>query len=411
MVYLIPEEVYNKIIKQPSNVKTNTNLKGGLFIMEEIKNETTMENTETKEGKENKKKVKSFKMDAAQVDRVNELLAKVNGSTDAEKLIESLDLASKRTEIPELPTNLNKAYEGDREKIATALHMIHTTFETLMINTSEVIDNREAEIKVAHHFEINKLLAKQTELEERIEALQKIASEAQDECEAAQRNEAATKKEAEAIRSDAELKDGVIKGLTSQLEEAKEEVSQVKADSKATTEKFEGQLAKKDAEIAELVTDSRKYKAKIETLESKNEELLTKSIESQQENQVLTGKLSILEVNYQNEQAKNEDLKARIAQLQTELTQERANVSQIQLQFMQLMSSKEKDTLTKDENKNSTKTAKKFKLEDERGKIVWTGSKSDLIKRANQFQKDIKVSGTTDISVIEEIFNPLTLKY
>lgn len=355
MVYLIPEEVYNKIIKQPSNVKTNTNLKGGLFIMEEIKNETTMENTETKEGKENKKKVKSFKMDEAQVDRVNELLAKVDGSTDAEKLIESLELAIKRTEIPELPTNLNKAYEGDREKIATALHMIHTTFETLMINTSEVIDNREAEIKVAHHFEINKLLAKQSELEERIKALQEIASEAQDECEVAQRNEAATKKEAEAIRSDAELKDGVIKGLTSQLEEAKEEVSQVKADSKAATEKFEGQLAKKDAEIAELVTDSRKYKEKIETLESKNEELLTKSIKGQQENQVLTGKLSILEVNYQNEQAKNEDLKAQLEKLQAELNTERQSKSELQSELMKLMTALTTQT-TKDDKVKTTKT-------------------------------------------------------
>ena len=303
-------------------------------------------NNEVHEIKEPKKKVKSFKMDESQVDRVNELLAKVNGSTDAEKLIESLELAIKQTEVAELPVNLNKAYEGDREKIATALHMIQSTFETLMINTSEVISNREEEIQLAHQLELNKLLTKQKELEGLIQALQEIASEAQDECEAAKKNKEQMKKEVESIRSDMELKDKVVEGLTSQLEEAKSEMTQIKAESKANVEELKVQITKKDTEIAELVTDSRKYKEKIEVLEAKNEELANKSTESQQENQRLTGQLSICEVNLKNEQAKNEDLKAQIAHLQAELVeerklvaQERVNTSQIQSQFMQLMTS------------------------------------------------------------------------
>ncbi len=310
--------------------------------MEQINNEAH----EIKETKELKKKVKSFKMDEAQVKHVNELLAQVDGSTDTEKLIELLELAIKRTKVAELPHNLNKAYDGDREKIATALHLIQSTFETLMINTSEVISSREEEIQSTYQLEENKLLAKQEELEERIQALQEVASEAQDECEVAKKNKEQMKKEVESIRSDMELKDKAIEGLTSQLEEAKSEMAQIKAEYRANVEELKTQITRKDTEIAELVTDSRKYKEKVEVLEAKNEELVYKSTTSQQDNQRLTGQLSIYEVNLRNEQTKNEDLRAQIAHLQAELVeerklvaQERANTSQIQSQFMKLMTS------------------------------------------------------------------------
>lgn len=373
--------------------------------MEEIKKEITEVAEETKETKDsNKKKVKSFKMDETQVDRVNELLSQVQGSTDAEKLIESLELAFKQTKAPELPKNLNKSYAGDREKIATALHMINMTFESLMLSTSETISIREEEIKVAHDFEVDELLKKQDQLEIRLNTLQELLIKAQEECETAQQSELNMKQEIEVIQSDMELKNKFIEGLTVQLEEAKSEMTQIKADAKIES-------SKKDAEIAELATDSRKYKEKIESLEIKNEELLTKSNASQQENQALTGQLSIMELNYQNEQAKNEDLKARIAQLQAELTQERSNTSQIQLQFMQLMSSKENTVTVKTETKPSSNYPKKFRLENEKGKITWEGNKAELIKHANHFQKNVKITGSTDISVIEEIFAPLILKY
>lgn len=376
--------------------------------MEEIKNEVQ----EVKESKDSKKKVKSFKMDEAQVDRVNELLAQVDGSTDAEKLIESLELAIKRTEVAELPVNLNKAYEGDREKIATALHMIHSTFETLMINTSEVISNREEEIQLAHQLEINKLLAKQEELEGRIKALQEIASEAQDECEAAKKNEEQMKKEVESIRSDMELKDKVVEGLTSQLEEAKSEMTQIKAESKANVEELKIQITKKDTEIAELVTDSRKYKEKIEVLEAKNEELANKSTESQQENQRLTGQLSIFEVNLKNEQAKNEDLKAQITQLQAELTNERQSKADLQSQLIKMMTqmtqqSNQSQLEVQPQSKANSKA--KYVLEDQKGKKIWEGNLKELVERANKRQQEVKVTTKTDISIIEDIFSPLVL--
>lgn len=375
-------------------------------------------NNEVHEIKEPKKKVKSFKMDESQVDRVNELLAKVNGSTDAEKLIESLELAIKQTEVAELPVNLNKAYEGDREKIATALHMIQSTFETLMINTSEVISNREEEIQLAHQLELNKLLTKQKELEGLIQALQEIASEAQDECEAAKKNKEQMKKEVESIRSDMELKDKVVEGLTSQLEEAKSEMTQIKAESKANVEELKVQITKKDTEIAELVTDSRKYKEKIEVLEAKNEELANKSTESQQENQRLTGQLSICEVNLKNEQAKNEDLKAQIAHLQAELVeerklvaQERVNTSQIQSQFMQLMTSinNKSDEQVEEKSKAETQSPTKFEMLNNKGESVWSGNKTGLIKKVNQMQTKVKVDAKTDIRVIENAIHPYSL--
>lgn len=370
--------------------------------MEDIKNEVQ----EIKESKDYKKKVKSFKMDESQVDRVNELLAQVDGATDAEKLIESLELAFKHTKVGELPVNLSKAYEGDREKIATALHMIHSTFETLMINTSEVISNREEEIQLTHQLEVNKLLTKQEELEERIQTLQEIASESEDESEAAKKNEEQMKKEVEVIRSDMQLKDKAIEGLTGQLEEVKSEMIQIKAESKANVEELKAQITKKDTEIAELVTDSRKYKEKIEILEAKNEEVANKSTESQQENQRLTSQLSTFEVNLKNEQAKNEDLKAQIAQLQTELAEERKSKGDLQSELIKMMT-----LMTQQANQPQQKANQKIKyiLEDVKGKKIWAGSHKELIERANKQQQEIKVTAKTDITVIEGIFAPLNL--
>ncbi|WP_195455044.1 hypothetical protein [Turicibacter sanguinis] len=384
--------------------------------MEETKNEVQ----EVKESKDSKKKVKSFKMDEDQVDRVNELLSMVEGSTDTEKLIESLELAIKRTEVAELPVNLNKVYEGDREKIATALHMIHSTFETLMINTSEVISNREEEIQSAHQLEVNKLLTKQEELEGRIQALQEIASESEDECETAKKNEEQMKKEVEVIRSDMQLKDKAIEGLTSQLEEAKDEMTQIKAESKANIEELKVLIAKKDTEIADLVTDSRKYKDKIETLEIKNEELVTKSTQSQQENQRLTGQLSIHEVNLKNEQAKNDDLKAQIAQLQTELAEERKSKGDLQSELIKMMTQMTQQTPKPQEKeqeqpKNQTQpkpkanSKNKYVLKNEKGGILWEGNWKELIEKANKQKPEAKVDVKTDISVIEDIFSPLVL--
>lgn len=369
--------------------------------MEENKNEIT-EAPEVSEASKDKKKVKSFKMNEAQVDRVNDLLKQVKGTTDADKLIESLELAMRQSNMPELPDSLVKMHAGDREKIATAIHMVHTTFESLMLSTSEKLSAVRSEIEAAHKAEVSKLIAKQEESEVRIKALQEVAAESEDDCKAAQANEVAMKQKIEAISEDMNLKNKVIEGLTKQLEEYKNEMAQLKAETKTT-------IAKKDAEIAELATDSRKYKEKIEALEAKNEDLMEKSNQGQQENQALTGQLSITELNYKNEQAKNEDLKARISQLQSELTQERTNSSQIQLQFMQLMSSKEKTAPA--ETKPSNNPPKKFRLENERGKMTWEGNKAELIKHANHFQKNVKVTGSTDISVIEEIFAPLILKY
>ena len=296
--------------------------------MEETKNETAVE---IQEPKESKKKVKSFKMNETQVERVNELLSKINGSTDAEKLIESLELAIKHTEVPELPSNLNKTYEGDREKISTALHMIHLTFESLMLSTSETIAIREAEIEVVHQFEVNKLMEKQEELENRIKVLQESASKSEDECRIAQVREVEMKKQVETIHLDVNLKNKTIEGLTKQLEETKEEMAQLKTESKVT-------ITKKDAEIEELTMDSRKYKDKIEVLEAKNEELSTKITDYQQENRILTGKLSILEVNFENEKTKNIDLKVQLEKVQAELEIERRSKSELQSELLKLMS-------------------------------------------------------------------------
>lgn len=395
--------------------------------MEEIKNETiNPEVEETKEvSKKEKKQVKSFKMNESQKQRVDELLAKIEGDTESEKLLDVLELAIKRNEMSELPQNLNDSFEGDRQKIATAIKLINTTFDSLMVNTSEVLESREAEIKATHQTEVDGLLSQQAKLNKQIETLKEDISESQVQCEAAKQNEVNAKEEVQAIRTDMELKDKVIEGLTSQLEELKAEMVQLKADSKANAEKLESQLAKKDNEIAELVTDSRKYKEKIEVLEAKNEELMTKSTKSQQENQALTGKLSILEVNFKNEKDKNTDLKNQIEKLQLDLDVQHQSKDNLQANLIQLMSQLSqtnqttgKDTINsntvKQENANTQpKTQKQvkkpFAVLDQSGKELWSGNKNGLVKYVNNLQNKKEVTTSTNISEIEELLHPFTL--
>lgn len=386
--------------------------------MEEIKNEATNVETEGAESEEtskkDKKQVKSFKMSATQKQRVDELLSKIEGSTESEKLLEVLELTIERNEMTSLPPKLEDTFKGDREKITDAIRIINSTFESITIHTSKVIEETENKLNETHKSEVNELLSKQEGLEDQIKLLRNLASEAQEECEEAKKNEEQMKKEVESIRSDMELKDKVVEALTKQLEEAKDEMTQIKAECKANVDELKEQITKKDTEIAELVTDSRKYKEKIEKLEAKNEELANKSTEGQQEIQRLTGQLSIHEVNLKNEQAKNEDLKAQIAQLQAELTEERKSKGDLQSELIKMMTQitqQSSQSQLKEEVQSQPKANSKAKyiLEDQKGKKIWEGNMKELIERANKQQQEIKVTTKTDISTIEDIFAPLNL--
>ena len=388
--------------------------------MEEIANEVRIEKIE--EEKKEKKQVKSFKMVASQKQRVDELLSKIEGNqTEAEKLLDVLEMAIKRNEMTPLPAEITSSFEGDQQKIANAIKIINTTFDSLMVSTSEAIKMREADLQTAHKVEVDKLLTKQEELEQEIKDLKERSVELKDKCELAKQSKAKAKEEVEAIRADMQLKDKVVEGLTSQLEELKAEIAQLKTDHRANVEKFEDQLAKKDAEIAELVTDSRKYKEKIEVLEAKNEELLTKSTDSQQENQALTGKLSILEVNFKNEQDKNTDLKTQIEKLQSELNTERQSKSDLQGNLIRLMSqmslvnqSTGKDTAIHQEKPSSQakpqkQVKKPFAVLDKEGKTLWSGNKNGLVKYVNSVQNKKEVTTSTNINEIEDLLSSYTL--
>lgn len=363
--------------------------------MEEIKKER-------KEVQESKKKVKSFKMDEAQLERVNQLLTKIDGSTDSEKLLDVLELAIKRNEVAELPKTLNDSYTGDREKIATAIMMINSTFETLMINTSEVIKSREAELVKSYQAEIEKFQNREAELTGQLQSAREVSIEFEDERLKAVESEAKMRKEVEVARTEIEFRDKTITALTTQIEEMKV------------------QIAKKDSEIAELVADSRKYKDKIETLEVKNEELMFESTESQQVNQRLTSQLSISEVNLKNEQAKNEDLKAQIKDIQSELASERQSKSDLQVNLIQLMSqmsqvsqSSGKDIVQKEKHTPQSKTQKKvkkpFTVLDPSGKELWSGNKNGLVKYVNNIQTKKEITTLTNMSEVEELLHPCIL--
>lgn len=379
--------------------------------MEEIKN-TEIE--EVQEDKKEKKQVKSFKMTESQKKRVDDLLTKFEGGTESEKLLDILEFAIQHTRVPELPSNLKKSYEGDREKIATAIHTINMTFESLMLNTSQTMANEKAEINAAHQLEINELMNKQSELETRIKTLQEIASESEDECKVARVRELEMKKEFEEIREEMNFKDKVIEGLTTQLEEAKKEMLQLKTETKITIEESKAVVAKKDEEIAELATDSRKYKIKIETLETKNEELLSKVTTGQQENQSLTGKLSILEVNFENEKAKNADLKTQLDKVEVELLNERQSKSELQVEILKLMSTIRRQSNNENDNirpvkDHQSKKSKTYQIKDQKNKVIWSGNKNELIKHINTLPNGQKITTSTDINIIEDLIHPCTL--
>lgn len=385
--------------------------------MEEIKNETIIPEEVSKK---EKKQVKSFKMNESQKQRVDELLAKIEGDTESEKLLDVLELAIKRNEMDPLPSELNDSFKGDQQKIANAIKIINTTFDSLIVSTSEAIKIRESEIKATHKLEKDELLTKQEELNQEIKDLKERSVDLKDKCELAKQSEVEAREDVEAIRSDMQLKDKVIEGLTSQLEELKAELAQLKADHKANVEKLENQLAKKDTEIAESVTDSRKYKEKIEALEAKNEELMTESAQGQQENQALTGKLSILEVSLKNEQDKNADLKNQIEKLQSDLDVQRQSKDDLQANLIQLMSQMSqsnpvapKNTIQK-ENTNTKATPQKkvkkpFVIIDQSGKELWSGNKNGLVKYVNSVQDKKEVTTTTNVNEIEDLLSPCTL--
>ncbi len=439
--------------------------------MEEIKNETIDEEVKVEkveEEKKEKQKVKSFKMVESQKQRVDELLAKIEGNqTESEKLLDVLEMAIKRNEMTPLPAELDDCFKGDQQKIANAIKIINTTFDSLMVSTSEAIKIREADMQTAHKVEVDEFLTKQEELQQEIKDLKERSAELKDKCELAKQSEIEAREEAEAIRTDMQLKDKVVEGLTRQLEELKAEMAQLKTDHKANVEieareeaeairtdmqlkdkvvegltrqleelkaemaqlktdhkanveKLEDQLAKKDTEIAELVTDSRKYKEKIESLEVKNEELMTKSTESQQENHALTGKLSILEVSLKNEQDKNADLKNQIEKLQSDLDVQRQSKDDLQANLIQLMSqmSQSNPVTSKDSVQKvttNTKTTpqkqvkKPFAVLDPSGKTLWSGNKNGLVKYVNSIQDKKEVTTSTNVNEIEDLLNPCTL--
>lgn len=381
-------------------------------MMEETKTEVK----EVVEKKQTANKVKSFKMNENDLARVNELLSGIEGSTDAEKLIEALELTKKTYQVAELPNQLERAFEGDRHKLVTAITMINSIFNTMMANTAEVMDMREKELQEAAQDTIDELITEKEKLLEEIEELKiqrSSAISAKEEIK--QHCEEITIRDAKLVK-DLDLRDKTIDTLTAQLEEAKAEMQQARAEAKNEVEEMKAKVAQKDAEIIELVADSRKYKEKIETLETKNEELMTKSVQNQQENQVLTGQLSILEVSLKNEQDKNADLKNQIEKLQSDLDVQHQSKDDLQANLIQLMSQMSQSnpvTVQKEIANAQLKTQKKVKkpfvVIDQAGKELWSGNKNGLVRYVNSVQDKKEVTTSTAVNEIEDLLHPCTL--
>lgn len=342
-------------------------------------------------------KTKAFKLSESDVKQVNDILSKLDGGNESEKLINALQTAlateNKSGALESLPKNLSKVFQGDFEKVGMAITTIQSVFDTLLFSVTEEIDKREKLIEEKYSRKIESLTKDKELLNEQIKMLNEMVdTQANDRID----SETVIRELVDENKWLAEKEESYLK----QIDELKAQIQSAKEEHKQNTEELKLQLSNRESELAYQVEDSRKYKDKIESLEQKNDKLTTVYNEVNQVNNELTNKNVMLEFKYNS-------VKEQIKATREELDNERKSKSELQKELLELMKSMAKTEVV--EQKQQQKQKYKFRIKDQKDKVIFTGNKQEMLKHINSLKRG-KVDGNTPIEKIEEILHPFTIE-
>ena len=345
-------------------------------------------------------KTKAFKLAESDVKQVNEILSKLDGTSESEKLINALQTAlateAKSGALESLPKNLSKVFQGDFEKVGMAISTIQSVFDTLLFSVTEEVSKREKLIEEKYHKQIESLTKDKELLNNQINKLNDTINE-----------HSSVKINSEKVISQLTEENKLLtnkeESYLTQIEELKEQSKSDKEEHRKEIEELKKQLSNTRSELSYQVEDSRKYKDKIELLEQKNDELSNSYNSINKVNIELTNKINILEFKYN---ASNEQIQAA----REELDGERKSKSELQKELLELMKSmNNKAAVTSTEQKQQSKSKNKFKIKDQKGKVIFTGTKQEMLKHVNSLNR-VKVNNSTSIDEIEEILHPFTIE-
>lgn len=361
-------------------------------------------------------------------DELNAILGTMEfeGATDGDKILHALKSVMNEGQRAEIIATANQ----------TLAKVFESTFLELELMQRSIVDKYQALMTVANlevnsvrneltdHFE--KKVAKLEKANERLEAeLSSLKLEKEDlqslinskehlVTEANTRVEDLTKALA--------TKDLSIEALTNQLS--------VKDD---LVEEYKSKAVSLNETIAQLTTDQQSNLAEMKELRSENKALNESYLKNNEVITKLTNNLEKMNIEldyakknadrYESEIAKLNErhetelnklesrYQAELEQLRKELASERQSKTDLQSELIKLMSQMSQPTVKEsDKSQSQSKTKKTFQVLDQKGKVIWKGSKNELFKYVNTIQSKTKVTTSTSISEIEDLLHPCILK-
>ena len=307
-------------------------------------------------------KTKAFKMLPTEIEALESSLKGFEGATQAEQLKNAIAIAERAINqdltMSQLPDNVAKVYQGDKEKIQTALSMIMSVFESQATTVNAQLQKREDELLKTYNKELDKLTKDNEGLSVKNEELEAKLKNSNDLIET-QKSEIKTNKEEFAATIEALTKDNEY--LKKDIASNEEKITDLKVTIQkqdADIEAKKQEIDDKNKEIADLAKDAREDKIELKSLRDKSELLSNQLGESTKYNSDLSNENNLLQVKVENLESKVADLKVQNAKYEDEVAQLKAQVQaelqkqvDMQQQLMQLMSQMAQQQQLKDDVK------------------------------------------------------------
>lgn len=353
----------------------------------------------------------------------NELLSllgnmDLEGKTDGAKilnLVKSLMSSAEYEDVTEgAHESLKSVYEGGIAQLEILTNSIKTQFTNLMTTSNKTIeqnqmtDRKYYEKKIAN---LEKLVEKTEEeklqlknkienLEEMLTDKRRVAGEAVERSEELEKLVEDKDKLIEELRSQIAQKDAMVEEIKNEKEDLKKSIVDLTDSQQDYLKKVDDLRAENDS-IKLSYQESTEVNNKL-TLELKEKELKAQFIE-QEVVRVRDELTRITEAN-----------KVEVERLQKELENERQSKSDLLIKFMDKLSTPPTPTVVKDDGKDSSSTPHPtkttFQVLDTKGKSLFDGNKIELVKYVNAVQKEKKITGKTDIKVLEDLLHPCVIK-
>lgn len=380
----------------------------------------------------------------------------LEGSTDGAKilnLVKSLMSTAEYKEVIEgADESLNAIYKAGLTELEILTDSIRDRYRILMNTSNEAFKKSEAKNEKFYGKKIEnleKLIEKKEDdelkLKAEIESLNKLLSDKR-------RIAGEAVERADELEKQLLDKDKIIEDLRSQISQKDSEVKEVKAEKEQLIIESKEEREDLKKSIVDLNKSQQENLKKVDELRDENDKLKASYAEVNQVNSELTLKLSQKEMEIEfsiKEKARLESDLARIqgdlTRIQAEKDEANAKVEQsliatrqleeeLRNQMMKVMSDLatqstptpvlEEDGGKDSQTKTTTTTEKKptvkkkesdqknmtYQLLNEDGKEVFRGTWAGLVRKANAMQKKAEVTTQTDISEIQSLLSPCTIK-